>query len=93
MKRQSYLSCFYLTTEKRDIASDINLEEENSDATAQEVKRHDIPNIYHHTSATDTVDINTSDVIYVGSSTVFSNASSELISLLQTTVNPTDAVC
>lgn len=40
---------FYLTTKKRHIASDINLEEGNSDAPVQEgEKTHDRPDIYRH---------------------------------------------
>ena len=60
----------------------------------EKVKRHmtDLISIDTlHTSATDAVEINTSDVIYVGSSTVFANARSESVSLLYTTVDPTDA--
>ncbi|KAK1897462.1 CRISPR-associated endoribonuclease Cse3 [Dissostichus eleginoides] len=88
---------FYLTTKKRDIASDINLVENNSDATAQEGENtHARPDIYHlstDTSATAPVEISrpTSDVIFVGSSTVFANENSDSVSLLYTTVNPTDA--
>lgn len=85
---------FYLTKKEKGITSDINLEEENSDATAQEgEKTHDRPDIYHQcpdTSATDTVEIDTSDVLCVGSSTVFANASSESVSFLCTTADPTD---
>lgn len=83
---------FYLTMKKTDIASDINLEEWNSDATTQESeKTHDRPDIYRHssdTSVTDAVEVNTSDFIYVGSSTVKKNASSESVSLLYATVDP-----
>ena len=87
---------FYLTTKKRDIASDINLEEETSDATSKEgEKSHDQPDVYHHSSDTpaiDVVDINAADVIYVGQNTVFADTSSESVSLLYTTLNPTDAL-
>ncbi|XP_030285511.1 uncharacterized protein LOC115588979 [Sparus aurata] len=86
---------FYLTTKKRDNTSVINLEEDNSDATTQDgEKTCDRPDIYCHspdTHAADTVEINTSDVVFVESSTVFANASSESVSLLYTTVNLTDA--
>nr|XP_033958257.1 uncharacterized protein LOC117460791 [Pseudochaenichthys georgianus] len=86
---------FYLTTKKRDIASDIHLVENNSDATAQEGENtHARPDTYHlstDTSVTDPVEISTSDVIFVGSSTVFANENSDSVSLLYTTVNPTDA--
>ena len=49
LKTKLPLLRFYLTTKKRDIASDIDLEENNSDATAQEgEKTHDRPDINHH---------------------------------------------
>ena len=84
---------FYLTTKKRKNTSDINLEEDNSDATEGETT-HDRPDIYGYspdTSATDAVEISTADVIFVGNSTVFPNASSQSVSLLSTTtVDQTD---
>ncbi|XP_062324007.1 uncharacterized protein LOC134025139 [Osmerus eperlanus] len=86
---------FYLTTKKRDIASVISLDEEKCDSPAEEAeKTQERPDIYRHspnTSATDTGEQNISDVIFVGSSTVFANASSESVSLLYNTVDPTDA--
>lgn len=53
---------FFSKNKKRDIASEINLEEENSDAAAQQCEKRQFPD----TSATDAVEINTSDLIYVG---------------------------
>nr|XP_020497099.1 uncharacterized protein LOC109989612 [Labrus bergylta] len=78
---------FYLTTKKQDI----HLEEEDSDATTEGENTH-VRSDNHHSSpaeATD-VEINTPDIIFVGNSTVFTDARSESVSLLYTTVDPTD---
>lgn len=83
---------FYLTTKTRDIARDIYLKERNSKTTAQEGEgTHDRPDAFRRspdTSTTDSVEINTSDVIYVRNSTVLANASSEIVSLVYTTLDP-----
>lgn len=82
MTRQSYLLRFYLTTKQRDITS-----EKNSDATTQVEKTQDELDICCYssdTSATYAVEITATDVIYVGSSTISANASSERVSLLYT---------
>lgn len=84
---------FYLTTKKREIISGLDVEEENSGATVQEGdKTHDRRDADHPTpvSVTNTVEINASDVIYVGSSTVVANPSSDIVTLLYDTVEPTD---
>lgn len=80
---------------KKDIVNNIHLEEENGDVTEQKGEEtNDRSDLYRpspNTPGTDNVEINVSDVIYVGSSTEFANASDESMSLLYTTVNHTDA--
>nr|XP_020470855.1 uncharacterized protein LOC109968716 [Monopterus albus] len=80
---------FYLTTKKRVLASDTDQELNSVTAAQESEKTHDTPD-HSHTSSTpktDAVEINASDVIYVGSNAVFPNESSESVSLLCTTTD------
>lgn len=69
----------------------VYLKEKNNETTAQEGEgTHDRPDAFRRSpdTTTDSVEINTSDVIYVRNSTVLANASSEIVSLVYTTVDP-----